>query len=181
MTETRLGKREKILVKLLERSGPKLYTLLLRLTLDEHTAEDLMQELFCRLCRIRDLSKVKNLDAYARQTAAHLAYDWLRERKRKPLFLTEFVPDSADRTPPTCPDMQEQRQQILTAAARLEGLMWDCFVMRHIEQMPYDVIAVRLDKTPQQVRGLCSKAVRKIRDWINQELPGSFLKGAANG
>ena len=72
-----MGKQEKILVRLLERSGPKLHTLLLRLTLNEHTAEDLMQELFCRLCNVKDLSQIKNLEAYARQVALHLGYDWL--------------------------------------------------------------------------------------------------------
>jgi len=179
--EIGLGKREKILVRLLEQSGPKLHTLLLRLTLNEHTAEDLMQELFCRLCHVKDLSKIKNLDAYARQVAIHLAYDWLRDRKRNPLSLSETGIDPISPTVSIRPEIQERLQRILDAAARLEGLMWDCFVMRYIEQMKHDEIAARLDKTPQQVRGLCSKAIRKIRDVVNQKQTGNIFKEAANG
>lgn len=176
-----MGKREKILVKLLERSGPTLHTVLLRLTLNEHAAEDLMQELFCRLCNVKDLSKIRNLDAYARQVAVHLAYDWLRDRKRKFLSLSETGIDPISPTVPIRPEVQERLQEILDAAAWLEGLMWDCFVMRYIEQMKHDEIAARLGKSSQQVRGLCSKAVRKIRDRINQKSTGSSLKEAANG
>jgi RNA polymerase sigma-70 factor (ECF subfamily) len=176
-----LGKREKILVGLLEQSGPKLHTLLLRLTFNEHTAEDLMQELFCRLWNVKDLSQVKNLDAYARQTAIRLAYDWLRSRKRNPLSLSETMDEPAAPASPVNPENREQLQQILDAAARLEGLMWDCFVMRYVEEMTYERIAAQLEKTPQQIRGLCSKAVRKIREIVNQEPTESSFKEAAHG
>jgi RNA polymerase sigma factor (sigma-70 family) len=158
-----------------------LHTLLLRLTLNEHTAEDLMQELFCRLCHVKDLSQVKNLQAYARQTALHLAYDWLRSRKQKTLSLTETGMDPVSPTVSISIERREQLQQILDAAARLEGLMWDCFVMRYVQQMPYETIAVQLEKSSQQVRGLCSKAVRKIRDALNQESMDSSSKEADHG
>lgn len=140
-----------------------------------------MQELFCRLCHVKDLSQVKNLDAYARQTAVHLAYDWLRRRKRISVSLSEYETEPAAPTSPVNPENREQLKQILDAAVRLEGLLWDCFVMRYIEQIEYDMIAVLLEKTPQQVRGLCSKAVRRIREIVNQEPADSSFKEAAHG
>ena len=165
-----MGKREKILVRLLERSGPKLHTLLLRLTLNEHTTEDLMQELFCRLCNVKDLSKIKNLEAYARQVALHLGYDWLRDRRRKMISLTESGMEPLSQTVPIDPEAREQLRQILdTAAGQLTGLMWDCFVMRYIEQESYEEIAERLGKKPQYMRSLCAKAMAKLREMLIRE------------
>ena len=140
-----------------------------------------MQELFCRLCRIEDLSKINHLEAYARRAAVHLAYDWLRDRKRNPLSLSESGIDPVSPTLSVRPEIQDRLCQILDAAARLEGLTWDCFVMRYIEQMKHDEIAARLGKTPQQVRGLCSRAVRKIREMVTEKQRGSSYKEAAHG
>ncbi len=53
------------LLGLLKRSGAKLHALLLRLTLREDVAEDLMQELFLRLADSDSFFDARNREAFA--------------------------------------------------------------------------------------------------------------------
>ena len=167
-----------ILLRLLEESGTKLHGILYRLTLDGHTAENLVQELFCRLCQIENPAHLNNLEAYAYRTAINLAFDW---RRQKHTLTT--IPEGLAAPQRTTADgqmiQQEQLQQILEAARQLTGLSRDCFVLRYIEQLEYAEIAEATGKDPQHVRALCSKALRRIRQILNTE-PSDYLKEAVN-
>lgn len=165
-----MKKEDELILDLLNRSGPKLLALLNRLTLDEHTAEELLQELFMRLCRKNGLAAVRNLEAYACRTAIHLALDDRRRQKQARLFLRARRPDEASPPAALSPEDREQIERILDAAGQLAGHMRECFVLRYIEQMDYAGIAGRLDKTPKQVRALCSKALGRIRQIVNQDV-----------
>ena len=173
-----MNKKQLLLLKFLEESGPRLHGMLTRLTLDETVAEELMQELFIRLFEIENLEKIENLQAYACRIAINLAFD-RRRKQRSFVGISEGQIDH--RTPQV--DFQliqhEQLQQILSAAEQLSGLTRECFVLRHIEQLDYDQIAKRTDKTPQQVRGLCSRGIQRIRQILNNQ-NASFYKEAIN-
>ena len=173
-----MSEKENILLKLLDRSGPKLHGMLYRLTLDADVAEDLMQDLFTRLCELKKPASIKNLEAYACRIAINLAFD--RRRKQGSLIrLSETLTDH--KTPQVDRQLirNEELQHILDAAEQLSGLTRECFVLRYIEQMDYDAIAERVQKTTQQVRGLCSKAIQRIRQILNDQ-NASFYKEAIN-
>lgn len=167
-----------IFLQLFEQSGTKLHGMIYRLTLDTHAAEDLMQELFCRLCQLKNPEKYDNLEAYACRTAINLAFDW-RRQKRSLIKIPEDLTDTKTRTAEFRLIEYEQLEQILDAARMLNGFSRECFVLRYIEQMDYALIAKRTQKTPQHVRALCSKAIYRIRQILNTQ-PSGTIKEAVN-
>ncbi|MHC4551714.1 MAG: RNA polymerase sigma factor [Planctomycetota bacterium] len=167
-----------IFLKLFEQSGTKLHGMIYRLTLDTHAAEDLMQELCCRLCQLKNPQQYDNLEAYACRMAINLAFDW-RRQKRSLKRIPEGMVDEKNRNAEVRLIEYEQVQQILNAARMLKGLSRECFVLRYIEQMDYSLIAERTQKTPQHVRALCSKAIQRIRQILNTETP-SMTREAVN-
>ena len=157
--------RHEKLLELLEKSGATFYRLLTRLTLREDVAEELMQELFIKLSNTNDLNDVKNLSAYARRAAINLAFDWRRSNKHNHLGLDRLQePASNDNSPLANMVQTEQLEQVLETIDRLNKASREVLVMRYIEEQSTDDIAEQLRKTPHQVRALCSKAMKHLRD-----------------
>jgi len=152
--------------------------MLTRLTLDETIAEDLVQELFLRLIEIKHPDKIGNLHAYAYRMAINLAFD----RRRKQHFFKPIPENQTDLQTPQVHRrliQKEELQQILNAAEQLSGQTRECFVLRYIEQIEYDQIAARIQKNAHQVRALCYKGIRSIRQILNDQ-DASFFKEAIN-
>ena len=168
---------QKQLLELLDRSGAKLHTLLTRLTLREDVAEELMQELFVKLSDVATSEKISNWDAYAYRAAVNLAFDW--RRRNKQIFVSlEGVsePVSDDCSPLAGLIRNEAVQEVLITISRLNSTAREAFVMRYIQQESYEFIAEQLDKTPHQVRALCSKVTNYLRDVLGQSRPPSAGK-----
>ena len=162
---------QKQLLELLDRSGVKLHTLLTRLTLREDVAEELMQELFVKLSDVATPKKIYNLDSYAYRAAVNLAFDWRRRNKPRQVGVSlEEVsePASDDCSPLDGLIRNEAVQQVLSAVGQLNGAAREAFVMRYIQQESYESIAEQLDKTPHQVRALCSRVTSYLRDVLGQ-------------
>ncbi len=155
------------LLELLERSGAELYALLTRLTLREDVAEELMQDLFIKLKNSRGAAEVANLDAYARRAAINLAFDWRRMRKRAALRLGQITEPVAGNTSPLGGLMHsEEMQETLSAMGRLKRSAREVIVMRYIQQESYEDIARQMGKTSHQVRAMCSRGIRRLRDML---------------
>ena len=147
-----------------DRAGMDLYAMLTRLTLCKDAAEELIQELFLRLVTFRYIDKVGNLNAYAYRTAINLAFDWRSRQKPTPLRLDEADGPASNENPALSELVRiEHMQDVLNAIGQLEGISRDAFVMRYVEHESFNYIAEQLDKTPHQVRALCSKALIKLR------------------
>ncbi|HEY2761830.1 MAG TPA: sigma factor, partial [Pirellulales bacterium] len=69
---------------LLAEHGQQLHALLFRLTLRADAAEDLLQELFCRLATSKSFQHAANPAAFAYRSATNLAFDWRRANKCNP-------------------------------------------------------------------------------------------------
>ena len=165
------------LLELLDASGGRLHALLTRLTLREDVAEDLMQELFMKLVRSKGFAKAANKAAYARRAAMNLTFDWRRSRKRNPSPAAMTVePVASNPSPLNRLIRDEQLVQILDATGWLSELCRDAFVLRHIQQEPYETIADQLGRTPHQVRALCHKTVEQIRAFLNSNASQSHRK-----
>ena len=160
------------LLDLLDTAGGSLYALLTRLTLSQDVAEDLMQELFIKLSRSRGFARAGNQPAYARRAAMNLAFDWRRAQRRGPTTTALPAEPSAPGTSPLGKLVRDERlAQILDAAAKLGGLSRTAFVLRHVQQESYEVVADHLGKTPHQARALCHKAIEQIRSALNTQPP----------
>jgi RNA polymerase sigma-70 factor (ECF subfamily) len=156
-------------MELLDESGPSLYALLTKLTLNQDTAEELMQELFIKLNNSKTFQKAVNPSSYAHRTAINLALDWRRSR-RKHLTLHQInEPSSENSSPLTKLIQNEQLQQILSAIANLNGVFGEVVVMRYIQQLSYDDIADQLEKTAHQARAISYKAITHLRNLLNIE------------
>ena len=173
--------RQKELLELLDRSGANLYTLLTRLTLREDVAEELMQELFIKLINSRSFDKAGNPEAYARRAAINLAFDWRRNRKLNPLGLDQVCePASNDGSPLDKLVQAEELDEILNAIGQLNKMSREAFVMRYIQQEPYDNIAEQLGKTAHHARALCSRALNRLRNILGHNQSQSFVKETNN-
>ena len=169
------------LLELFEHSGPSLYTLLMRLVLREDIAEELMQELFVKLANFRGLDKVKNLAAYAHRTAVNMAFDWRKARDKDPCRLDDAPEPPPDFISPLDKlSLNEEIEDVLCAISQLRGASREAFVMRYIQQHPYEYIAGEMGKTPHQVRALCFKALMHIRYLLSDKELRYSKKGGHN-
>jgi len=176
-----LPDRQKELLELLDKSGASLYALLTRLTLREDVAEELMQELFIKLCNSRHFNKAGNRQAYAHRAAINLAFDWRRSRKRKPLSLDQISePASNDGSPLGKLVQTEELNEILNAISQMNKVPREAFVMRYIQEETYDYIAQQLGKTAHHVRALCSRALNHLRDILAHNQSSFSEKEAQN-
>jgi RNA polymerase sigma factor (sigma-70 family) len=176
-----LRDRQKELLELLDKSGANLYALLTRLTLREDVAEELMQELFIKLNNKSRFDKVRNQYAYARRTAINLAFEWRRNRKLNRVGLDQISePASNDSSPLNKLIRTEELDEILNAIGKLNKVPREAFVMRYIQQEPYDHIAEQLGTSAHHIRALCSRASNRVRDILEHNRSQSFVKETHN-
>jgi len=173
--------RQKELLELLDKSGASLYTLLTRLTLREDIAEELMQELFIKLNNKRRFDKIRNRYAYARKTAINLAFEWRRSQKLNSVGLDHISePASNDSSPLHKLIQAEELDEVLNAIGKLNKAPREAFVLRYIQQEPYDYIAEQLGKTVHHTRALCSRASTRIRHILERNHSQSFIRETNN-
>jgi RNA polymerase sigma factor (sigma-70 family) len=157
------------LMAILQTHGPALHALLLRLTLRQDVADDLLQELFVKLASSHGLQRADDPAAYAKRSAINLALDWRRARRPH---------DRADRVDVAANDVsaldtlidREDVERILDASAGLSELSRQALVMRYVQQESFESIGAALGRTPHQARGLCHAAVVEIRGRLSQRV-----------
>lgn len=149
---------------LLAEQGPRLHALLVRITLREDVAEDLMQELFLKLSRPHTLPRAVDPVGYAVRAATRLAFDWRRsQRRRRELAATEIEPASNHEQKPCRLEQREELHAVLDAIQRLSTVCRDIVVMRYLEGRPYEEIAAAVGKSLHQTRALCYKSIVRLR------------------
>jgi RNA polymerase sigma-70 factor (ECF subfamily) len=165
-----LIERQKKILQLLDTSGERLHRLLGRLTRREDVVGDLLQELFLRLLNSKTFDKAKDPFAYAYRAAINLAFEWRRKQKATCQISQENYPAPKDNPSALGKMIQaEELEQVLNATSKLTDLARDVVVMRYIEQDTYEEIGWRLDKKPQYMRALCSKAMTELREMLVKE------------
>lgn len=152
----------------LEAEGPRVHALLVRLTLSEEVAEDLMQELFLRLSRSKEFANSENAAAYAFRSAVHLAFDWRRSQNRTSCrsFEDQQAPVDVNNSPLIDLVRREEFDEVLQALDRLSEASREIIVSRYLQQQSYEEIGERVGKTAKQVRGLHHKAVIRLRAFL---------------
>jgi RNA polymerase sigma factor (sigma-70 family) len=149
------------LLSILERHGPELHALLTRLTLRADVAEDLLQDLFLKLRSSASFARAANRRGYVFRAAVNLAFDWRRVR-RPTETLTNESAVAADPPVERLIDAEEL-EQVLDAMNALSPLMREVVVLRFLQHLDNVEIAELLGKTEHQVRGLCHKALERLR------------------
>jgi len=141
-----------------------LYALLVRLTLREDAADDLLQELVVRLSQSDGFLLAESALGYARRAAIHLAFDWHRKRRREGK-IGELLEEPAAQaaSPLNVLIAREDHERIVAGMERLSALGRTCLVLHYIEQLSYTEIAEQLGATPHQIRAVCHKGIRRLR------------------
>jgi RNA polymerase sigma-70 factor (ECF subfamily) len=159
-----MGTRIEKTLEVLQSDGPRLHALLTRLTLREHVAEDLMQELFLQLTSSKGFENAADSTGYAIRTATNLAFEWRRkQQRRRETQATEDDQASETQSPLSILEKKEQYEQILNALDHMSELTRQVVVLSRLEGHSYESVARQLGKTPHQVRALVSKAIGQLR------------------
>ena len=163
---------------LLEAHGKQLFALLFRLTLRHDVADDLLQDLFCKLAASDGFRRANNRLAYAHRMATNLAFDWRRRQRFATAANHEQLADVAAGVNSPLSDLvrREELEQTLNAIGELSAAAREIIVRRYLEQESYDSIATQLGKTTHHVRSLAHKALIKLRREL-REHPSKQVEG----
>ena len=173
-----MTKQHKILLELLESSGAGLHRLLTRLTLREDVAEELMQELFVKLSGNKKLAVIENPAAYARRTAINLAFDW--RRKNKPAVDIDQIsePHSHASSPLDKLIRDEHLNCVLDSIEELSPEARQVLVLRSIEQLSFEEVAIQTGKSAHHVRSILHRARTKLKEIVKSRISGTDVKEA---
>jgi RNA polymerase sigma-70 factor, ECF subfamily len=175
-----LSNQSKRLESLLDAGGRHLYSLLVRLTLREDVADDLLQELVVRLSQSNGFQQADDPLSYARRVAIHLAFDWYRQKKRQGKIegLLE-EPSAVVVSPLNMLIACEDYKQILANMEQLSELSRTCIVLHYVEQLSYIEIAEQLGTTSHKIRGVCHKGIRRLQQLMGISSKKADTKGGA--
>ena len=162
-----MPEKQHVLLELLQRSGARLHALLVRVTLREDVAEDLLQELFLRLDASAGFYEASCREAYAQTAAIRLAFDWRRSRAARPVETLVDEPVGQVHSPLDGLVEAEQIDQVLCAMERLSESDSEILVLRHLQQLRYDQIAKLRDTTAHGARAQCHKAMTRLRGLLD--------------
>jgi len=164
---------------LLDDSGLALRGVLLKITLSEHAAGDLMQDLFIRLYESKGFAQARDSFAYAWRAAVNLAFDWRRRQKSKGYSLDDATPPIDPNSAAETISVNEDIERVLNAVGRLKEPGRTVIIQRYLEQSSYEQIAHQLGKNPSHIRSLCSKTLQKLRDQLTSTASTAHRGGAS--
>ena len=173
----------------IERHGPGIYRLALRLLRDEAEAEDVMQETF--------LSAFKAIDRFEGRSGLstwlyRIAYNaaMMRLRRAKPETVAVDEPELSGEGQPVprqlfdwccLPeqdfDTAEARQQLEQAIRELPEKLRAVFILRELEGLSTEAAAETLDLSPEAVK----TRLHRARLWLREHLSGYFSELARAG
>jgi RNA polymerase sigma-70 factor (ECF subfamily) len=143
--------------------------MLYRLTIDTHTAADLLQDLFLHLARARGFCEAADPVACAYRAAMNLAWNQRRSRTRHPASELRIEPRNKQLSPSESAIQREECQRVLDGLAMIPAGPREVFILRHIEQRPYEEVALRLNMSSHTARALAHRATRLLRDLLNSD------------
>lgn len=175
--EVQAGRTEAF-AELVDRHKDRVYAILLRLTSDRDAAEELAQETFVRAWRgIGGFQGESLFGTWLVQIAIHLARDRVRERRRdRSVSLDELLEKNVDgsflvdaRTSGDPLDDIADRDTMKRLEAALDDLPHayrEVFVLRHLEDVPYEEIASITGDTVGSLKVRAHRARKLLKEAI---------------
>lgn len=158
--------READLEQLYERLERAVYNVVYRWVWNEDDAQEIVQEAFVRLWRMRERVQMGSVEPLIYRIAMNLAASRLRTRKVWRWVSLELIRGAA--TPEAATDqrlIRDERQQRLRAA--IEALPEDLrriILLTEFSEMTYDQVATALSIPPGTVASRRNRAVRRLRE-----------------
>ena len=146
-----------------------------RVILDEHLAEDLVQEVFFELWKKhRRLSITTSYGAYLRRAAINKTLNYIRDHRRVKFDNQEDLPLAASLTDAVQQLEKAELQELIDQAIdRLPERCRVIFVLSRFEDLTYREIAANLGISEKTVENQIAKALR----WLRQALEPYLKQG----
>ncbi|MEJ2880155.1 RNA polymerase sigma factor [Pedobacter sp. GR22-6] len=156
---------------------PKIYTTALRITRDEWTAEEILQDTFVKIWKVREsLGAIDNFDAWLYTVARNVTFNALKLKDREKVNYDQML---LDRTvtlysPEADVDLQmKEFQQILEqAVARLPPKQKATYQLIREQHLSRNETATALKVSPETVKWNLDQAMRSIRAYCMMRLSG---------
>ncbi len=152
--------------ELSRRMGPPLHAYFRKRTANAHEAEDLMQEVFCRLSSRADEIELRNPEGYVFQIAANLLRDRARRHGIEAAGRRELAASSDGKFEDISPERvllgKARLRQVQDALAELPERTRAVFVLQRFEEFTYKDIANRLGISTSLVEKLMMDAIKHL-------------------
>jgi RNA polymerase sigma factor (sigma-70 family) len=150
----------------------KIYWVARRFTGDHDSADDITQEVFCKMYEsLRDFRGDSRLYTWLYRVAVNSSLNSLRRQKvRDFLRLDDILElESAEgELPDALLEANEEQSLIEKAVATLPERQKAVFVMRHYEELSYEEIAAVLKTSVGGLKANYFHAIRKIGEYIRR-------------
>jgi RNA polymerase sigma-70 factor (ECF subfamily) len=153
-----------LLVEWRQRWNRRLFQFLRRRVRSTVDVQDLAQETYLRLLRARDLSEVRNPQAYLLQVASHVALEWCDRQPRTDSMVVldeDMLVDG--RLPELELDARLSHQRLEQTLASVSPMMRAVLLLRLRDERSYQEIAAELRITDRQVRRYLARGYERLR------------------
>lgn len=171
---------EAALARLFDLWFDRLFGFVRRMVLDEHTAEDLTQEIFCHIYRaIESYDPSRPLGPWLFTIAANKVRDhWRARARRDPARTVSIERDGAAAALPggtEAPDASlqriEQERRLRDAIEELPEGMRMTLALRAFEGLSFEEIAAMVQRSEVAVRKRYSRALEALRGRLSEPRP----------
>jgi len=153
-----------LLIEWRERWNRSLFQFLRRRVRSSVDVQDLAQETYLRLLRARDLSEVRNPQAYLLQVASHVALEWSDRQPRGDSMVVldeDMLVDS--QLPELELDARLSQRRLEETLASVSPMMRAVLLLRLRDERSYQEIAAELRLTDRQVRRYLARGYERLR------------------
>ena len=153
-----------LLIEWRERWNRSLFQFLRRRVRSSVDVQDLAQETYLRLLRARDLSEVRNPQAYLLQVASHVALEWCDRQPRGDSMVVldeDMLVDS--RVPELELDARLSQRRLEETLASVSPMMRAVLLLKLRDERSYQEIAAELRLTDRQVRRYLARGYERLR------------------
>ena len=140
----------------------------------ESEAEDLAQEVYLRLLRVKDRDRIENQRAYVLRVAANIANEWRLLARNRLGHSSEALTRLADPSDPVRVAMVDRQMQTLEAA--LQTLSPKCRVvllMHRRDRFTYREIAERMGLSVSMVKKYLVQGLTACQERMLQDAKGN--------
>ncbi len=158
--------------ELVLRYQEKIYWVARRFTGDHDNADDITQEVFCKMYdSLKDFRGDSSLYTWLYRITVNVSLNLLRRQKVRDFFrideLFDVESDASD-APDSIVEKAEHQSLVEEAVAALPEKQRAVFVMRYYEELPYEEIAKILKTSVGGLKANYFHAIRKVGNYINR-------------
>lgn len=150
---------------------PALQRFFSRRVKDPAEVEDLVHDTFVRLLRQQHHVDVELARGYVFQTANSVMVDWLRRKQAREAYLDQLHGEETDSV--SSPDRvlaaHEDLKRVSAALQELPPRVRGIFLLRRMEGMKYEEIAIKLGLSLSTVEKLMRKALVHLASRVQEE------------